>query len=197
MQHDLARAVELTCPYSQQAVGPVDVLTIETDRLTDAHPGDCEKTEQGSIGDRPERRSEGRSPSKESGHFEFAVDVGSRSSALRNEKICGRHLCGRIQGVKILGKATDRSQSLMPSVRRDVDWLLGPAQGEICCCGCRLPPVEVGDVVTEHVLRLPQLETDAAADAQVVVERLLQRVHGRASGQGRAKARNATRSTFA
>jgi hypothetical protein len=190
---------ELRLADQQHTLGPVDVATVELDRLPDPHPAGREQPDQRDVGGRPQRRDD-----RTTGLADHSVDVGrgvderpAPPLAVRHQPQ-RRHLGGGVDTGQIAGEATDGGHPPRPDARPSARLrLLGPRQRRLDRHGSGPAGIEIGDEARQQPPGLGQFVSQRTTQPQVVDESLLQRAHRAAPGHGWATCRSASRSTLA
>ena len=197
MQRDLARLAELGEADRQDAFGEVDVVAVESEGLTDAEPGDGQQPDEGLEGGRPQRRTHRSGGGHQRGEVDVGIQVGRGPMTPAGQQTDRGHLVGGVDGMQVTREAPHHRQPLRPPVRRAVGRKGGPCPRRVS--GDRVGPVRlhVGDEVSEQQRGALQLVPEGPANGEVVVEIPMERAHDALPGHGRAKARNAVRSTLA
>jgi hypothetical protein len=197
-QRQLTALVELGVPYDQHPLGPVDVVPVEADQLTDARPGYCQQPDQRLVGGGPQSRGERTGGSHQRGDLSLGVQVGGGPTLRPGQQLGGWHLGGRVEGLHVAGEAAHRAQPVAQIRRMGVvSWQPGPGQRQLGGDGRRASGLQVGDEVLEKTRVALELGAQSPADHDVVVDRLTESAHCSPPGHGRARVRSAVRSTLA
>lgn len=183
----------------QDAFGPVDVVAIEVDRLTDPQAGGGQKSDERAVGRRSQRRVERLGCGHHRGDVRVAVEERLAPTLPVGQQAQRRNLGVRVDSAQVAGEAADRGDP--PRAHRCHHLVLAalhPGQRGGDGHG-GLPTVfHEGDEVRQQPGGLGHLVSEGAAKPQVVVQSFPQRGHAASvPGQDCATARRAVKSTFA
>ncbi len=176
---------------------PVHVLPVEADGLPDTQAGDRQQPEKGLVGRGSEWRMQLLGCVHEPRNILLRVQVGCNAPNLAWQEIGRRDFGTRVDGLEILGEATDEAKLLSPPSGVPVGWLPGPAQCELGGDGVRAVAVEKGDEIWQQTPGALELAADAATQGEILVEGPVKSAHRHSPGQGCASRRRAARSTLA
>ena len=109
-----------------------------------------------------------------------------------------RHFGGRVEGLEVAGETAHDAQPVAHIGWVDVlSWQPRPGQRQVDGDGLRAGGLHEVDEAVEQPRVSGELAAQRATNRDVVLGRLLQLVHAAPLGHGRARVRNARRSTFA
>ena len=196
MERQQAGVFELGVAHEQRALCAVDVVPVQRDQFADPHPCGCEEADDRGVRGPDEREAQRPGRLHHGDDLLLCVEVRVCPGALARQQVRRRHLGRRVEALEVAGEATRDRQADGPLVGLAI--ACGrPVQGELCGEGGRPGRIQVADEARQKPAVALQLEAEGPAEAQVVVACLVERVHGRAPGQGRATRSRAARSTLA
>jgi len=196
VQRDLPPLTELGRSHDEQSGLGVEVLVIEPDDLTDAHPGDGEQADQ-----RLDRRGPQRGPQplglgQQRRDVGVGVQVGHRAAAPGGQQSDRRDLGGRVERAQVGGETTDYRHAVPQPAWTATGGQPHPGHRVGHGDRARLPLLQINDELGQQLRVAGEAEPQAAPQGQVVGQRCLQPGHD-TPGQGRASSRNAPVSTLA
>ena len=185
MQRQLPALVELRGGDHEHAVVEVHVAGIEANQLTDARPGHLQQADQRLVGSGTQPRRQRAGGRHQRGDVVLGVQEGDRPAVLPGEQAGRWHLGGRIEGLQVAGEAA-RDREALAQIRRMGLLARSKRPGHCQLRGERRSTrgLRVGDEVAEQPRVVLQLEAEAAADRDVVVDRLLEGAHAAVRGHG-------------
>src|SRR5512143_111899 len=179
----------------------IDVLNFEIARLAQTQARDTEQSEQTMIGPGSQliafiAAGHVQSGAQQASNFLVRVQVRTRALRPERQQAWGRNLGARIGGTAMTRKSPYYAQALRPVSRLDVCRLLRPGKRQRLGDGGGVVPFHEGHEIDQRLARLPQLESQCAPQAQVVLSGLPKRVHRTPPGHGKASVRKASISTL-
>jgi hypothetical protein len=119
VQRDQPHPVELRVADRDHALDEIDIAAGERDRLTDAHAGRRQQSEQRPIGSGPQRRLETLRGGHHLGELVWRVDEWRWPSPRDRAQPRWWDLVGRVDGVQVAGEAAHRAEPLVDGDRLD------------------------------------------------------------------------------
>src|SRR3989442_10049816 len=151
MDGDQARLAELRATDAENATVEIDVVAIEADDLSRAHPCHRKEPDQGCVGPRTQALPcpEALGSLHQAGDLVLRVDVrGLAVAALRKQAERG-NLCSRIGRAPVSREQANHAQAYRPLCPRSTSRLQRPLEREFRCDVARPLTLEEGHEVGE------------------------------------------------
>ena len=176
----------------------IDVAEVKSDGLPDPHPGRGQQPEQRVVGQAARFGCESTRRSQESGDVGVGVEEGRRPLMTKRDQAGRRDLGRRIDPGQVAGEpAGGRHPPRRHRDTADQRRLLAPLQRCFDRDGRQFVLFQECDEGGQQPRRVRHLMSEALTQRQVVAERLPERTHRLAPGQGSVMLRSVFRSTFA
>jgi hypothetical protein len=194
-----ARLAELRAANGEQPGREVHIGGVQVERLADAQAGDGQQAQEPVVREPPQpvRGREVLRGLEQAPDLLVTVHVRARPARAVREPTPRGHFGVRVLGAPVAGEPSDKPEPPSPFHRAGRRRVLGPLKGQ--------REGEVGGAVRlekrgearEGDPRGPELEPQAAAQLEIVLDALSPGGHRTPPGHGRARAARAARSTLA
>jgi hypothetical protein len=198
MHRDQADTVELGVADRDEAVLEIDVVSLQADRLAEAHARRCEQAEERRVGGGPKPGTQRAGLIHEPADAGPGPDIRSGAEPFCREDARGRHLGRRVDRAQVGGEAPGDGEPPGQVLGAGAPGQPRPGDGEFCGDRRRAGGLEEANELREQLARSLRLVSKRPAHREVAGEVSPERAHARTlPGHGAARGRSRPRSTRA